>query len=84
MTLEEIYALFRQHAAGMEQDPSTKGELISKLAQLLADSRGKLSKENFDMLVHIGGALYKEGQDQYDARKNVSEIMQNSIDSQQK
>lgn len=84
MTLEEIYALFRQHAAEMQQNSSSKGELIRKLAQLLADSRGKLSKENFDMLVHIGAALYKEGQDQYDARKNVSEIMQQSIDSQQK
>ncbi len=84
MTQEEVFSLFRQQAAKMTQEAPSQGDLIRDLAQLLADSRGRLSKENFDMLVHIGAVLYKDGLNQFNARKNVSEIMRDSIESRQK
>jgi hypothetical protein len=80
MTQEEILSLFRQQAADMNQDAPTQTDLIMELSRLLADSRGRLSKENFETLVHIGAALYKVGQDHFNARQNVSDIMQRSVD----
>lgn len=79
MTQDDILSLFRQQAADMNQDAPTQTDLIMQLSQLLADSRGRLSKENFDTLVHIGAALYKVGQDHFNARQNVSDIMQRSV-----
>jgi hypothetical protein len=60
-----------------EQGPP-KSQLILGLAQLLADSRGRLSKENFETLVQLGAALYKEGNSQYQARSDVDSIMNRS------
>ncbi|MGV3742324.1 MAG: hypothetical protein ACO1NO_08440 [Burkholderiaceae bacterium] len=80
MTQDEILDLFRQQAADMQAGQPAQSDLILNLAQLLADSRGKLSKENFDALVHIGASLYKSGQDQFDARRNVSDIMRRSAE----
>src|SRR5688500_17072043 len=49
MTQEEILDLFRQRAAAdTHVAQPTQGDLILALAQLLADSSGRLSKENFD------------------------------------
>jgi hypothetical protein len=81
MTQEEILDLFRLKAADIEKEPPSQNELIMELSRLLADSRGTLSKENFETLVHIGSALYKAGLDQFNARQNVSEIMQRSAKS---
>ena len=80
MTQDEILDLFRQCAADMTAVQPAQSDLILKLSQLLADSRGRLSKENFDMLVYIGAALYKSGQDQFNARQNVSDIMRRSAE----
>lgn len=52
--------------------------VVLELAQLLADSRGRLSKENFETLVRIGGVLYKEGLDQFVARSDIADIMKKS------
>lgn len=65
----------------MQKELPSQGDLIRELSQLLADSRGTLSKDNFDTLVHIGSALYKSGSDQFNARQNVSDIMQRSVKS---
>lgn len=78
MTQDEILDLFRQQATEMQKNLPTQSDLILQLSTLLADSRGKLSKENFESLVHIGAALYKTGLDQFNARQNVSDIMQAS------
>lgn len=82
MTQEDVLDLFRRQAAEMPKDLPTQGDLIRDLSQLLADSRGRLSKENFDSLVHIGAVLYKVGLDQFNARQNVSDIMQRSAKTQ--
>jgi hypothetical protein len=82
MTQDEVIALFRLQAENMqpgEQAPMLN-TVILELAQLLADSRGKLSKENFDTLVRIGGALYREGKSQFDARADVATIMNRSTE----
>lgn len=68
---------FREQAAGMGDHP-TYGDLIGQLARLLAESRGRLSKENFEVLVDVGGALYKAGLSQYQARADVAEVMRKS------
>jgi hypothetical protein len=81
MTQEEILDLFRQEAADMQKDLPSQGDLIRELSRLLADSRGTLSKGNFETLVHIGAALYKAGLDQFNARQNVSDIMEQSARS---
>jgi hypothetical protein len=78
MTQDEVLHLFRQQAADMHKSMPTQADLIRDLSQLLADSRGRLSKENFDALVRIGAVLYKAGLDQFNARQNVNDIMQQS------
>lgn len=78
MTHEEILAMFRQEADSMGAAGPGHNELIFKLAELLADSRGRLSKENFETLVHIGAALYKEGHSRFHARSDVDNIMSDS------
>lgn len=84
MSQDEILDLFRQRASDMQRDLPTQGDLIRQLSQLLADSRGKLSKENFDSLVHIGAVLYKVGLDQFNARQHVSDLMQHSVRDREK
>lgn len=78
MTQDQILNLFRQHADKMLAEPPLLNVVILDLAQLLADSRGRLSKENFDTLVHIGGTLYKEGQNQFYGKSDVDAIMKKS------
>ena len=62
----------------MPQQEAPKSDLILGLARLLAESRGRLSKENFESLVELGAALYKEGHSQYQARSDVDIIMTRS------
>jgi hypothetical protein len=78
MTQDEILAMFRQQSASIAEAFPRSNSVILELAQLLADSRGRLSKENFETLVRIGGVLYKEGLDQFDARSDVADIMKKS------
>lgn len=78
MTQDEILDMFRQQSANMSEVFPRPNSVILELAQLLADSRGRLSKENFETLVRIGGVLYKEGLDQFDARSDVANIMKKS------
>lgn len=78
MTQDEILDMFRQQAESMPQGLPSANAVILELAQLLAESRGRLSKENFETLVRIGGVLYKEGRNQFDARSDVAEIMKTS------
>ncbi|NEX61796.1 hypothetical protein [Noviherbaspirillum galbum] len=80
MTQEEIIELFRQKANTLEYEAQSSmfQHTILELAQLLAESRGRLSKENFETLLRIGGVLYKEGNSQFQARSDVHKIMQDS------
>ena len=78
MTQEEILMLFRQQATELPSDASSLGAATLELAGLLADSRGRLSKENFEALVRIGGVLYKNGHDQYRGKHDVDTIMKHS------
>jgi hypothetical protein len=81
MTQDEIVALFRREAGRMKEPLSEQNDLILQLAQLLADSRGRLSKENFDTLVYIGAALYKEGDSRFHARSDMGALMARTADS---
>ena len=84
MTHDEILKLFREEAALLGAEPENQNDLILRLAQLLADSKGRLPKENFDELVHIGAVLYQKGLGQYNARADVAEIMRSSLEDQEK
>lgn len=78
MTKEDILDLFRQRAAMLGEVKDSQHDIIMDLAQLLAESRGKLSKENFEMLVHIGAVMYQEGLRDYRARVEVANTMEAS------
>lgn len=80
MTQDDILDMFRAQAETLEPaaHASVLGDVIVDLARLLADSRGKLSKENFETLVQIGGALYREGKTGFDARSDLEAIMKRS------
>jgi hypothetical protein len=84
MNQDEILAMFRQQADMMDKERSGRNDLILKLAQLLADSRGTLSKENFETLLHIGAVLYKEGRSQFQARSDVNAIMSRSVENEKR
>lgn len=81
MTQEEILEMFRLEASRMPLEPIPAHETILVLADLLAQSRGRLSKENFETLVHVGGILYKAGSEQFNARQDVANVMQRSTKS---
>ncbi|WP_151638876.1 hypothetical protein [Noviherbaspirillum aerium] len=82
MTKDEVLGMFREQAKTDTTESPLMNTIILDLAGLLAESRGRLSKENFDALVRIGGALYKEGHSQYQARTDVGVIMKNATDSE--
>ncbi|GIZ50267.1 hypothetical protein [Noviherbaspirillum aridicola] len=78
MTQDEILEMFRHEAAGLPPEATPAHETILVLADLLAESRGRLSKENFETLVHVGAVLYRAGAEQFNARQDVADIMQHS------
>lgn len=81
MTQEEILGMFQAEANRMPLELPVANEIILELAQLLAESRERLSKETFETLVHIGGVLYKEGRSRFDARADISAIMKQSAEN---
>ena len=80
MNQDDVLKLFRKEAASIEMVEESQSEIINRLAQLLADSRGRLSKENFDDLVHIGAVMYKEGLGKHRARTEVAATMKESLE----
>jgi hypothetical protein len=84
MTQDDVLKLFREQAAALGEVQATQTDIILKLAQLLADSRGRLSQENFKELVHIGAVMYQEGLEQFRARREVTAIMNKSSDDRKK
>jgi hypothetical protein len=84
MTQDEILGMFREQADKVQTELPTLNTVILELAHLLADSRGKLSKENFETLVRLGGALCKEGQSRFHAKSDVAAIMKHSADNQER
>lgn len=80
MTEEQIIEMFRQHAGtiALEASGPMLSNVIHELAQMLADSRGRLPKETFEALVRIGGVLYREGESQFHARSDVEAIMKDA------
>lgn len=82
MKQEEVLRMFRQQAEQMPADPLMLNDLILELARLLADSRGKLSKENFEALLGVGGALYKMGHGRFHAKSDVDAIMKQSVENE--
>ncbi len=78
MEKKEVLQLMREQAEALKEHPSYE-QLVNQLADLLADSRGRLSKKNFEDLVSLGAALYKAGLSQFTARKDVTELMNKSV-----
>lgn len=84
MNQQDVLNMFRQEAESIDQVEESQGDIINKLAQLLAESRGRLSKENFEDLVHIGAVMYKEGLGKHRARAEVAATMKDSLGKQSK
>jgi hypothetical protein len=78
MNKEVVLQLIREEAARLPLHASYE-QMVSQLADLLSESRGRLSRENFDQLVALGAALYKAGHSQFHARKDVAELMDKSV-----
>lgn len=78
MTQDEIVEMFRSEAARLPAESVPAHETILVLADLLAQSRGRLSKENFETLVQVGAVLYRKGAQQFNARQDVADIMHHS------
>jgi hypothetical protein len=84
MEQKDVLELFREQAATFGQLQSSQSDIILRLAQLLADSKGRLPKEIFEELVHIGAVMYQEGLGQYRARTEVAETMKKSSQARKK
>jgi hypothetical protein len=82
MTQDEILGMFREQADKMQAETPSPNDVIFDLAQLLADSRGRLSKENFETLIRIGGVLYKEGRSRFQGKTDVDAIMKHSAENE--
>jgi hypothetical protein len=78
MTQLDVVMLFNTQAKDLGTDHTTEDNTISRLAQFLADSEGRLSKEDFDFLTHMGALMYKHGLGQYTARADVAVVMSKS------
>lgn len=81
MKQEEILQMFRDGAGNLGPIKDSQRDIILTLADLLANSRGRLSKEDFEALVGIGSVLYQEGLAQYNARREMDSIMTKSADN---
>lgn len=79
MNQQDVLELFRKEARSLGAVQESQNEIINRLAQLLADSKGRLSKENFDALVHIGAVMYQEGLGKYRAKSEVAATMKESL-----
>ncbi|MFJ3046085.1 hypothetical protein ACIPEN_09650 [Herbaspirillum chlorophenolicum] len=84
MTQDEILRMFREQAEEVQAALPTLNAIMMELADLLASSRGRLSKENFGVLVRLGGVLYKNGLSQFQARSDVAAIMKHSVENRQR
>lgn len=78
MTRDDVLELFRKQAATLGEVKSSQSDIILKLADLLAESKGRLSKENFEELLHIGAVMYQEGLGQFRARTELAATMKKS------
>ena len=81
MTQDEVIELFRAEAATLGTLPHTQRDIIHQLATLLAESKGRLSKDNFETLVHIGAVMYQEGLGKYRAGVEVAATMKKSVEN---
>lgn len=82
MTQDEVIEMFRERARTDTTELPLLNTIILDLAVLLAESRGRLSMETFEALIRIGGALYKEGHNQYQARTDVGLIMKSATENE--
>lgn len=80
MTQNEVIDMFRTKAATLDTLPATQRDIILRLADLLAESKGRLSKENFETLVHIGAVMFKEANGKYKAGVEMAATMKKSAD----
>ncbi|MEN3291177.1 MAG: hypothetical protein V7642_430 [Burkholderiales bacterium] len=78
MTQLDVVKLFNAKAKDLGDDHTTEDNTIWRLAQFLADSEARLSKEDFDFLTHMGALMYKHGLGQYTARADVAAVMSKS------
>lgn len=80
MNQEEVLEMFRDGAEQLGPIKESQRDVIRALADLLAHSHSRLSKEDFQALVAIGSVLYQEGLAQYNARQEIDSIMKKSAD----
>jgi hypothetical protein len=84
MKKDDVLLLFREKAATLGTIPATQDDIIVKLAELLANSQGYLSKDDFDDLVHIGAVMYQRGLSNFRAGTEVAATMRQSVQERKK
>jgi hypothetical protein len=83
MTEDDVVQLFRKSAETLVNDyPAC--DTIMQLAKLLSESKGRMSKDHFEALVHIGAILYKQGLSEFRARSEVAATMKDSVGNEAK
>jgi hypothetical protein len=80
MNQDDILSMFRQNAREYQSELPVLNPMIFELARILADSKGRFSKEDFEAFIRMGSVLYKIGDSQFQARRDVSEIMKTSLE----
>jgi hypothetical protein len=79
MNQDDIIGMFRENAREYHSELPALNPMIIELARILADSKGRFSKEDFEAFIRMGSVLYKIGDSQFQARRDVSDIMKTSL-----
>ena len=81
MTRKDIVELFKREARFLEPLHEAQSTIIVELAEVIACIHGNIRQDSFDTLVRIGAIMYRDGLDQFRARKEVAAIMQHADQS---
>jgi len=82
MNQDEALGLFVDEADRLSETHFRLEDTLLLLASLLADSTEQLSKDGFDRLVQIGGAIHKTCASRTRARSEIATTMKQSLDAE--
>lgn len=81
MTKDDVLKLFQDRALTLGVLPATQTDIISRFAQVLADSGDKLPDAEREELILIGAKMYQEASGKIRASAEVSATMKKSTRS---
>jgi len=81
MNQDDVMARFLEESERPCRTLVRQEDSIALLARVIAESTGTLSVEQVDVLIHIGGTMYKTWAAQTKARTELTSTMKESIAS---